>query len=156
MSRKTWSDESEMTVPSSCNAPATGLCAWVRSNAERTWAKFSTGSLIGSRLFSGADCDSDAASWVIISSNLLFHARTRRLGRRKTLWKLRDLRVYTMRRERGRSAFVVNDIGNLALVVQSHGDHVVQSYPRRVRNLDGPRQHDVRPPKHAVDAQPPR
>src|SRR5580704_7285954 len=53
------------------------------------------------------------------------------------------------------SALIVNHIPDLAQVAQSHGDHMVKANGWFVRRCDCAPQHNVRPKKHAVDAQTP-
>ena len=44
----------------------------------------------------------------------------------------------------GGSAFVVDDIGDLAIIPKAHGDHVVEADVGVCGNFDGAGEHDVR------------
>src|ERR1700687_2856435 len=56
----------------------------------------------------------------------------------------------------GRLARVIDDVVDCAVIAQRYRDHVVKPYPRTLRRLDRPGQHDIRINEDAVHAQSPR
>src|ERR1035437_1106892 len=57
--------------------------------------------------------------------------------------------------DRSRATRGVDYVADFALIVQAHGDHVVELDARLPGNLDGPAQHHAGMPEDAVDAKPP-
>jgi hypothetical protein len=57
--------------------------------------------------------------------------------------------------EGGGAAGVVDDVADLALVVEGHGDHVVKADVWIDRNFDGAREDNVGMAEDAVDAEAP-
>src|SRR6478609_2308647 len=114
MSRKTWSADTDTTVPWSCFAPGSDLCVWLRSNCDSNSAKLSVGSAVISSLgfgvFSGAGRDSGTVSLLMMSTVPLSHASAGHARRADTLWEFCELWRNAMRRDRCGTAFVVNHV----------------------------------------------